>query len=208
MKEELEALWEGDLSFARFAELTRDHWRRMSQFLFDRWVIPAGVTREDIEQEMLLEAWEAVEEYDILSGSMNLHRYVTWRAFAKGKRYIHSQRNARRRDGKGSGRFPHAVAQLSEQQVEEVFSSHQVEPNQHTRLEYQDRFHELMRTAPNTSKAAILCALVLNRGVVDDAVKTLWTERKLRVACGLKSERSARKAVRKVAKELTERGEW
>ena len=55
---ELEKLREGQTTFAAFAASTGADWRRIAEHLYRRWWVPEGVESADVEQELLVSAWE------------------------------------------------------------------------------------------------------------------------------------------------------
>lgn len=85
MDSALNKLREGCLSFDAFARETRSDWERLGNKMLARWKVPPHVDIDDIVQEMLVEAWEAVAAYD---GRGKLKTYVVWRAMTVAKRWL------------------------------------------------------------------------------------------------------------------------
>lgn len=85
--------------------------RRMARRLFQRWRLPAGVSVEDVEQEIRQAIWVALPQWDPTKAT--LHAYVTFSSHSRAKKWIHKQRNALRRDGHNPGRYEFAVSSLS-----------------------------------------------------------------------------------------------
>ena len=75
----------------------------MARVLHKRYTLPPGVSREDVEQEMLLAAWRAVESWE--EGRASLVGYVVWSAHSCASKYLHKQRGADQHTRKGPGRY-------------------------------------------------------------------------------------------------------
>ncbi len=104
MQSALNKLRGGQLSFASFAKETHSDWDRLACKLLARWKAPSAVDTEDLVQEMLLEAWVAVEKYDEARGA--LKPFVIWRAMTAAKRWLNVQRGVSSHNGdKAKSRF-------------------------------------------------------------------------------------------------------
>ena len=90
-------LYEGQRTFAQFAASTRVDWTRLAKYVLARWSVPSAVEVADVQQEMLLAAWRAVESWDDTRG-VSLHGHVLWNVMTSAKKWLHKQRNAHRRD--------------------------------------------------------------------------------------------------------------
>lgn len=101
----LMALREDTASFNDFATDTRNVWRRFARYLERRWRLPLGVDIEDVEQELLFAGWRAVKSWDPGRG-VAIDRYVRFQALDKAKKWLHKQREAKRRDGSAPTRAP------------------------------------------------------------------------------------------------------
>lgn len=101
----------GGASFNAFVLATRPTWHRYAQYLARRWRGPVGVGLEDLEQEMLLAAWRAIATWDP-TRQKPIHEYVVYMAIDKAKKWLHKQRNAKRRSDHEPGRFPVSYAAL------------------------------------------------------------------------------------------------
>ena len=106
----IEKVRAGEVSFDAWARATAPDWRKLAEHLFRRYPLPAALSVEDVEQEMLLAAWTAIRIWDPTAG-MPLERFVTWTAYTSAKKWIHRQRNALRRDDRAPGRFPSLMTQ-------------------------------------------------------------------------------------------------
>jgi hypothetical protein len=102
---ELLELREGGADYAEFARRTREVWRRFARYLERRWRLPLGIDTEDVEQELLVAGWVAVNNWDPARG-VEIDRYVRFNAIDKAKKWIHKQRDSYRRDGSAPSRAP------------------------------------------------------------------------------------------------------
>lgn len=111
----LEEVKAGRMRFDDFAVKTSYDWSRLAGKLYSRWrkKLPLAVEVDDLRQEMLLQGWVALQQYDASKGSMPIASYVVCRAWQTGLRYVHVQRNAKRRDDKAMSRHPIVVSQLA-----------------------------------------------------------------------------------------------
>lgn len=94
---------EGIDAFDQFARRTDGYWSVLARTLHERWVMPAGVEPADIKQELLLHAWQAALNYDPSRG-VPMRTHVVWRAVHDARRWIHQQRNAKRRSCRAPSR--------------------------------------------------------------------------------------------------------
>jgi hypothetical protein len=119
MSSALEKLRSGAMTFADFLVETKGDWRRMAAKLFGRWRLPCGVTEDDVEQEMLLAAWRSAMNPPGKNGGWDPSRgvplvtHVLWSAHAAAKKWIHTQRKAKRRDDRAPSRHPLSVSSMS-----------------------------------------------------------------------------------------------
>lgn len=103
-----EHLVRGEITFAEFARLTAEDWRRLAAVKFRAAALPAGVELEDVVQEALLGAWFGARNYDS-ARSGNVHQHIVARALNRAGKYCADQRG-RRSHKKGDwalpGQFP------------------------------------------------------------------------------------------------------
>ena len=111
--EKAEAWRSGTMGFREFFAATRDEWRSSAEWLLRRWRhVPTFVAREDVEQELLLGALKGLKEWHPSYGNP-LHKHIRFAAVHGAMRWIHVQRNAKRRDGKAPGRWEIPFAAMS-----------------------------------------------------------------------------------------------
>ena len=125
-------------SFDRFAKSTRSDWKRIAGYLWRRWSLPDGVEVEDVEQELLLHAWQAIRRWEDGRGP-TLRSFVVWSSITGTKKWMHAQRSALRRDDRAPSRFPVSMSRLGLDLVECRAS---VEPNQEAFVMLRERLNE------------------------------------------------------------------
>lgn len=107
---------EGVEAFDEFARSTDGYWSVLARTLHERWVMPAGVEASDIKQELLLSAWQAAIDYDPSRG-VPMRTHVVWRAVHEARRWIHRQRNAKRRSCRAPSRCEYRAPEGAEEMV-------------------------------------------------------------------------------------------
>lgn len=105
----LMALRDDHASFRDFMIETQAVWRRFARYLCRRWRPPLGVDEEDVVQELLLAGWQSVQKWDPERGT-TIDQYVRFNALDKAKKWLHKQRNSKRRDGSAPARVPAAFS--------------------------------------------------------------------------------------------------
>jgi DNA-directed RNA polymerase specialized sigma24 family protein len=111
MQAELEALRAGVITFDQFQRQTHSQWEKYASMLLRRWRSPEGVEREDLVQEMMIAVWKSLPDWRP-DGGKPLGEWVTYRAIDKAKKWLHKQRDAKRRDDKAPGRYPLRFTQV------------------------------------------------------------------------------------------------
>lgn len=110
-------LREGRIDLAKFFVLAEKDIQRMADALYSRWVLPPGVSSEDLCQEMrvgvLMHRWDL----GWIPGTRNkkgalisISVHFNWRMHVHGKRWLHEQRGAHRRSGHSRSEFPICMA--------------------------------------------------------------------------------------------------
>lgn len=192
MKDALNLVLEGRLSWDHFFHQTRDDWSRLARERMRRWRLPAGICEEDVAQELKIAAFRAAAEWD--PGGMPFDRFVIWRAVNAASKWIHTQRKAKRRDGKAQSRI--AIP----------FSEFEVEPEETTEAEQEatvERFERIGSALNRLDEASqhVLVAIMLARGDLDGAAEDVYDDRSLRRTLRLDSVEHARRIVKRVAGE-------
>src|SRR5271157_5625202 len=100
----LAALQAERITFRAFYRETRLDWSRMATALHRNWHLPPTVTIDDVEQELLLGAWQSVGRWSPTAG-MTLVGYVVWVAHNHATRWIHRQRQCDTHTRRGESRY-------------------------------------------------------------------------------------------------------
>lgn len=75
----LRAVRNGELTFDQFFRSTRARWRQIAEKLFRRWDLPAWVSVEDIEQEILVTCWKFAWRFDFSkSARESVEHFAVW----------------------------------------------------------------------------------------------------------------------------------
>lgn len=190
MKAELIALRQGEMSFDEFAVATRREWRGLALMLLRRWEAPFAVDADDLVQELLVAAWQAVGSYDPEhKGRVTLKRYVVYSAVDKAKKWLHSQRKAYR----GSDLSPSRLhTPLLSDELEAMV---QVPANQEQVAMMRERYATVMSVCYTRKDELVLEALTAALGSTDVAVANLYADPAVRRVCRFNSQADARRAV-------------
>lgn len=89
--------------FVRLERAIRPDVAKLARNLRGRWRVPSAVSDEDVAQELTLRIWSAANCWR--PGGMPFDRYVVWRAVRGAERWIHEQRQARKRSARARSRI-------------------------------------------------------------------------------------------------------
>jgi DNA-directed RNA polymerase specialized sigma24 family protein len=81
----------GQYGIGEFLRRSRPYWEATARMLMRRWRCPEGVEPQDVVQELMMAAHDAIGTYDASRGT-ELRSYVTFCACDKAKKWIHKQR--------------------------------------------------------------------------------------------------------------------
>jgi DNA-directed RNA polymerase specialized sigma24 family protein len=204
MRHWLTAVRKGEIGFNTFALETRGDWERLSQVLVNRWVVPSTVTLEDLVQEMLIEVWLQLPNWNPERGTP-IEKFVVFTACVAAKRWIHRQRKAKRLDGSAHSRSAITFAELDRRQDGAVRQiPDEREPDLIAELTAQRRAVEIIaELEPADREIALL--LFETGGDVRAAAARVMRSGDLRLACRIDSVSTACRVVRCVLKQLEER---
>lgn len=205
LADHLEALWDDDLTFQQFVHLTRDDWTRLARTIRKRWRIPPGVEFEDVRQEMLLAAWNAVGNWHEGNG-MALAPFVVWKAVTRAKRWINGQRNAPRRSDRAASRYPVSFSVLMPADGDDVeafaASLAYVYPNQEQHAEMREQALEAFGRCRTEREQVLLQLLLEEMGSVDHAIRRIVENPELRLALGLGGPNHSRRAIWRMVQQV------
>jgi DNA-directed RNA polymerase specialized sigma24 family protein len=102
----------GEITFDDFAKQARRDIKALAASLINRWQVPPSISAEDVEQEMLLAAWQAVRKWDPSRAS--IAGFVVFSMCDKAKKLINRERAALRRDGGAPSRHAVPLSSLTE----------------------------------------------------------------------------------------------
>lgn len=111
MKTELDRLYAGTMTFARFYETTRPEWEAIAGQLTKRWGHHGSVGQDDLVQEMMAEVAVKLREWD--PAKAPLLSYIVFNATAAAKRAIHRARGACRYSDKAPSRAAQPISSFA-----------------------------------------------------------------------------------------------
>lgn len=190
----LSALRAGEMAFDRFARETKREWRAMAKALYDRWSTPTSVTAEDVEQEMLLAAWQHVEKWDPNRG-VTLERYVVYNAHDRAKKWMNVQRDAARRSDKAPSRHALPFTQFETDTGYSPLDSLAAPDDQMRAIDRHDGWRVARRRCTSREERMCVDSLFAACGDIGTAADTLYENADLRYAMRWGSAREAKRFV-------------
>jgi hypothetical protein len=202
MDAHLNRLRDGEIDFDEFTRATRADWQALARHLMRRWACPEAVALEDVEQELLVGCWRAVEKFDPTRG-VTLSRFCVFNAMSDAKGWIHKQRHAGHDGDKGPSRHATPFSRLSEATMRRILGGARA-PDQERALSRREALRRAVEAC--TSQRDALCVLAFHReGSHDGAARLLFDDRELRRRCGFKSRDDVRRAVRRAVGRAVQR---
>lgn len=193
LKADLFAVRAGVITWSEFHKRTKKDWSRLAHSVHRRWKLPAAVDVEDLEQELLLQAFVAVGKYQEGRGGMPFDRYVVWCAMAETHHWLHSQRNALRRSHKAPSRTPVSFTELDLEHDPEIV----IEADQETAIACFQHLSAALRKLDALGRQ-LLYAVIAANGSIELAAKEVFDEPSLSRALRLGSTSDARAACSRV----------
>ena len=201
----------GAISFDLFALQTKEQWRVFAADIMRKWPQPAWVELEDVEQDLLVGAWKAIQSHQ--AGRSDLGGYVVWNAFDKAKKRAHKARNAYRHRGADSSpsRIERPTGLLSTESdspteqaiVRAVEKATSIEATQEETLLFEEIYEALVKVC-NARQALAIEALVAFDGDEVAAAAFLYEDECARFRYRLQTEEQARTFVRQRRHEVYE----
>lgn len=200
IEKDIEALARGELPFHLFVVNSRPYWQYHAIKILKRWRHPSDVTIEDLIQEMNLQAWQCLSDYDASRG-VSLTRYVTWRAVAKAIKVVHKARGAGKRHGKAVSRHAIVFSALAPANADADW--YEMMAGAHDPTQDLDGYMDGVARIDNAivhrpaREAHALAALKLSRFDIEMAGSLLYSDPKLRYVYKLQNPRQATAVVRR-----------
>ncbi len=193
------------MTFREFMSETDRRWEWWAKRLA-RAGIPSWLDVDDIRQDLLLEAWRAVQRYDAEKAkSATPGQFVEFAAKYHAKKEVHRARGDDRHTWAwGPPRFDipaSALTREGEDGDDDIFDV-PVDPDQDRALERRDTVMQLARQQANMRDFFGVQALAEARGDVDVAAELLWNDLDVRLFCRLPSDSTARMVVGRLAARL------
>lgn len=183
LKQQLERVHTGEVSWSRFFLETAPEWRRLAHMTFRRWKLPWGIEVADVDQQLQLEAFIAAPNWD--EGRAPFPNFVLWEAINRTGKWLHTQRKAKRRDGSAPSRSAVAFSTI---EVELEVPTDPLADSLSTRAE------AIAKALVRLDEASqhLLIALIAADGDFDAAVEDLWSDVTFRRTMRLDSIEDAR----------------
>lgn len=191
------ALQKREISFDKFARLSRVYWYAQARSILRRWESPSDVDAEDLVQVMLLEAWLRSDTHD--AGRASFRGYLTWNAIDQAKKFLHKQRGAL--GGKGTARSRHPRNLTGLQRTDDDDKGPVIEPTHDPRtaldqaIELKAVVDNAITTASTEHGACALAAFKLSGYDLGSAGDTLFEDKYCRHAFAIQDRRSAARLV-------------
>lgn len=96
-------------TWPEFLRAHRGEIRSLARAMVRRWKMPLAIEEADLEQELLLGAWQGWHAFEDGRGEMRRDLFALYRARQQVQRWVNEQRNSPRRDSKAAGRYPESA---------------------------------------------------------------------------------------------------
>lgn len=193
-------LHDGQISFTDFERATRDRWSSLAQYIARRWKLPCWASIEDVEQELLLGAWNAVWKFDPARATGTIGQYVVWNAVDHAKKKVHRMRGAEvhRNADSNPGRPEKPFAAWGDKAEQKAEVMLRTEAGQ------EDAFEQAEQSMLALRRARVACQnrvelqsidAIAEKGDVYAAVLSLYEDADARLECRFKDEEHAAQVV-------------
>jgi DNA-directed RNA polymerase specialized sigma24 family protein len=194
----LRALHQKTITFHRFYRETAAEWSRMAAALHKHWKLPPTVTRDDVEQELLLGAWQAVPRWDPSKAS--LRAFVVWSAHDKALKWIHQQRGCNLHTRKGPSQYAWCIATLARDGQDggsRVLENHSDGgPESEREIDVDAILRELPDAASSEAGRLALQTYIARGGDEELAARELHQDRRYRRMFGFESAAHVKQIIR------------
>lgn len=191
---------EGRITFEQFVAETRGKWRARAQAFVRAFRIPAWLSVDDIEQELLTEAWSALPGYEDGRGGVGVWSFVSFCAIKKTTKIVQAARGVEKHRRKGPARFEAPISSLAKAGDEDAPEIEvAVEATQERALEERENLRRVFEMLDEHGCADMLAAFATSRDA-DDAADTIYDDVKARLRHRFSSREQARTVVRGVVR--------
>jgi DNA-directed RNA polymerase specialized sigma24 family protein len=202
--QQLAQVREGRLTFDEVVRASEKRWERLAQYIGRRWYGPAWHGNDDLKQEILVAAWDAVWRFDERRAGRSeraIVRYVVFNAVDRAKKRRHSARGARQ--GNNPDSSPARFEMLApDEDAERVWAAATASaPEQERRMEAVEHALALCRTRAER----IVVRALAQTGCLATAAQRVYDDASARALLGVRSSKEANVVVRKTAETLAER---
>jgi DNA-directed RNA polymerase specialized sigma24 family protein len=196
-------LHDGRINFNEFYRETKPSWERLARYLLRRWKAPKWVEVEEIVQELIIGAWNAVWCYsEFLARGVPLANYVQWNAVDKAKKSLHKMRGAKlsgNADANPSNfETPLSSFEATSEWLDGLLNQ---EADQHDLTERKERVEKACRTE---AERRAMRALSETGDIIQGAI-LLFEDDEARALCGLHTARDAGRFVASTAFAVAQR---
>lgn len=203
------SLYVGEVTADAFFAATREHWRTLAKHMLRRWRAPSWLDPEEVEQELMLGAFEIVWKFEDRGQpdlKEALRRYVVWNAYDKAKKRLHRARNAKRRADHAPSRVDLPASALSSDPDWDPFHEQLavVDAEQEDEAERGESLRAVLEACRDEAERAILRSLV-EHGDFIAAAENIYATPSARALCRVTSPADAGRKVVAVCDRLAER---
>ena len=202
----VQRLRDGRSTFDEFVRETRQRWAAMARWLMRRMHLPGWVEPQDIEQDLMAEAWKATWKFEPGRGSMTLERFVRVTAVNETKKRLHKARGANMHTCSGPSRIDLPFAHMSEdgeEAVQQLLAAPATQEEEAIRVQ---EVRELAKRCRSIVELLTVQALATT-GDLHATIELLFEDPDARELLGLRNAEHASRVVTRVACEFASRVE-
>lgn len=172
----------GSVGFDEFARRTSGRWKWWAGKFAKDYKLPAWFGMADVEQELLISAWQAFERFDPARG-IEPARYVEWNAVRKATKTLSKARGVEQHRRKGPGR----------PEVLECTLAYGLPETAEEKSEVDGRWekYEIVALLGQTENERLALQALANEGSAEAAGSAIYADPAIRLACELGCERAA-----------------
>lgn len=200
----LRAVRAGKLSFDRFAKLSQDYWHRLAVNIWRKWDKPSWVTDDDVEQELLLNAWLYIPRSKDLDkrNLPSLAQFVIWNSVNRTQKMLQTIRMG--------GKRPHRDKDINGQSLKSKYEipfsafiiedeEDEIKPlrnygqpaDQAKVIERKQLMRNAALSASKFTDKLAFAALAQHDATVIDAAAVLYDNSSIRLLCRFDNEKDA-----------------